>query len=530
MTGVAQRGLASKFDAQSGAPGPGPMLHSADRIVMDRSVPAGEAAELQKKLILWSGDLSQFSGLRIVKNARRRTVAFATGQAPFPNLYIKQERILGAWNRIRTVFQPAHARLEYDNSRELQSRGVAAPRVLAFAEWTRAGFVILTVSVLEELAGGAAADDYFINFTGAELERRLDAAARELAVLHRSGVDLTDCHRKNLLISEREGAASSELTLQISLLDIATVKFHVMTQTMKAARVAQLLHSLEPVLTAAERAKFAELYALHARIPSVSVDTFARRVRDIETVVSKTRDRSRDKRSLTNSTEFAVERSLGRRVFRRRDTGTAEVSAALSLTNVLHKQSHKSESGRIIKIDGRTECYEVNIDNKKRFIKIVRAASPFHAFADAIRGSRGRRAWFAGNALVRRGIAAPRPLALVETGFLLPFQSLQIVEWIEGAETLANFTKTFRAHFKTWKEKRDFIDTFAWFAAELHRARVDHGDLALKNFLVRKSADSFNYQFWILDLEAVESLGGELPRDRLLRALMQLDEDRKSVV
>jgi tRNA A-37 threonylcarbamoyl transferase component Bud32 len=524
-TGLAGRDMATSFDAAAAASGVSVAPAPPARVCTGPLPPGCTESELQRKLELWSGDLAQLPGVRIVKSARRRTVAFIPAQPPWPAIYVKQERILGAWNRLRSMFQPTHAELEFRNSSALRARGVAAPRVLGFAQWKRGPAVTMTVSAIEEFSNGMAADEYFAGFSGAALDSRLERAARHLADVHAAGVDLADCHRKNLLVGDRAEGGDA----QLALLDLATVRFGPVTRRRGVERIAQLMHSLAGVLGPSERRRFIEAYALQAGVPPVEIDAFARRVRQVEERVADVRDRSRDRRCLTNSTVFAVERGLFETVYRRRDFDPATIAVVLARSRELRAiaRARGSDPG-IVKIDRRTECYKVEAGGKAFFVKILRVQSPAHALADSVRGSRGRRAWFAGNALVRRGIATPLPLALVERRVLFPYESVQIAEWIEGATTLQEVSRDIGRWFPTIAARRAFIGRLARFVASLQLQEIDHDDLATKNILLSRDASGAE-SLRVIDLEAVRSLGVHLPRERLLRALMQLDDSPRSV-
>lgn len=491
------------------------------KVVWNPTLPEEARREILQQLEFWASDPGRSRGARIVKNARRRTVVRIDSGGVLPVIYIKQERILGFWNRLRTCFQSTHAALEFRNAEIANRHGVDAPRALAYAQWKRGGTVYFTLSILEELPGGSQLDVYLSSGGGGEAPvSRVETAARLLAGMHGKGVDLTDCHRANVFITEK----LPDFAPRIAILDLATVVFGHIPLSRRVARVAQLLHSLEGTLDPASRRGFAEAYAQAAGVPDIAVDAFVRRVREMGAKIGEERERSRDKRCVTPSSSFVVTRRPGSVLFHHRDIPP-------SLPQAVREQLKPGTPGtEIIKNEGRTICYKVTAGGTALFVKTIAAAGPGAAITDLFRGSRCRRAWFYGNAMMRRGLPAPRPILEEDGGWLLPWRSMLAVEWIEGAQTLQVFTTNFGSQFKHFSERRFFIEKLALAVARLHNHGVDHDDLALKNILVRKIGDlPHGFEFLFIDLEAVQSIVTEIPRDRVLRALMQLDDAPRTV-
>lgn len=479
-------------------------------------------AFVAEHIVMFAGDAARIPGARVVKAARRRTVARIEAArigapAAMPNIYIKQERVLGFANSLRSMAADSHARLEYIHAIQLNIRGVLAPRAVAYAEWRVATFVKNTVSIMEEFPSGIELDAFFTKVESSARAKACAAVAARLAELHARGVDLTDCHKANLLVVPDGGIES----LQLALLDLSTVRLRSLRSGARVARLAQLLHSLEPVLDARERKSFIEYYAREANIPAVSVDAFVRGVREGQAAVAMERDRSRDRRCLVQSTEFAVERGLARRVYKRRDAADAEIRGVLAAATA-------GSGAKLIKKDGRAECYLVPGDVPgAKFIKFIVSNGLPDECAALFRGSRGYRAWKYSHALRRRGISTPRAHALVESGFLLTKQSALVFDAIGGAVTLQEFCANFNDRFAGQRERRRFIEEFAAFIAKIHLSRVDHDDFAIKNFLLRSGRDG--WEFFVIDLEAVHSVGRDLEDDRHRRAMMQLDDAPRAV-
>jgi tRNA A-37 threonylcarbamoyl transferase component Bud32 len=310
----------------------------------------------------------------------------------------------------------------------------------------------------------------------------------------------------------------------MAVLDVATARLGPVSARARIERVAQLLHSLQDTLGYDERRAFVERYARETGLTLTALDDFAREVRAEEQRIQRTRERSRDKRCLVESTEYYVRRGLRRRVFARREITPEEIAFFGGIGKSLGEMA--ARGARVVKDEGRNECFVVERGGTARFVKRVRASSFFGALVDAVRGSRGRRAWRAAHALTRRGIATPRAFALVEEGFLVPMRSTLIVEHLADANNLGEVAREIGARLPRRAERARFIESLGRAVAALHNEDVDHDDLATKNFLVRLGPEP---QVSVIDLDAVRGWHAPLARERILRALMQLDDAPRAV-
>jgi len=137
------------------------------------------------------------------------------------------------------------------------------------------------------------------------------------------------------------------------------------------------------------------------------------------------------------------------------------------------------------------------------------------------RTSRAIRAWWAGHALLRRGIATPRPIALCEPAFRgTPYYTYLVSEWIPESQNL---------HLWGWQIARlppperhklaaQCAETLGRLIGRLHAFRISHGDLKMSNILVAHRSGRLNA--WLLDVEGVR-IGGPRGR-RYLRDLGRL--------
>ncbi len=481
--------------------------------------------ELRSRLAGWLADPPRTTGVEVVKATRLRRIVRVPAQAPLPALFVKLHRVRGRWNALRSAVQRSRARREHEASERLREIGFLAPRVLAYAEWRRGPVLDRAVSVLEEVAGGRRLDEWLGGFDGAAREEAIGAVARLLSVIHHRGVDLVDCHRGNLL-----ALGDSPESLRLALLDLAEVRFRPLGLRTRAERVGQLGHSLRGFLSRPELQYLTERYAGAASMSAPDRAELTHRVEVATAELHARRERSRDRRCVLDSTDFAAERGLRRRVFRRRELPGEVLGRILSFGRTARELERRG--ARVVHDEGRSLGWIVPREavgaegGGAFFVKQVRARSIAGACVDALRGSRGRRAWSMAHALARRGLATPRAHALVEEGFGIPLRTLLVTDALEDSVSLRHVASEFRERFPDLRSRRSFLERLGLEVARLHLHGVDHDDLATKNLLVRSTPQP---SFWVIDLEAVRSIGRKLPRGRLLRALMQLDDCPRTV-
>lgn len=492
---------------------------------------AERAAEVRARLRGWAEDPARLPGARLVKQGRKRTVVRLPELAPLPAIYVKQERVLGGYERIKSALRRSHARVEYENGLALRAMGVLAPSPICYAEWADGPFLQKTLTAFEELAGAPQVDAFLAPLRDEERKRAIAAVARALASAHARGVDLIDCHRGNLLVfASAEGGIDG---LRLAMLDLASVRLRAPDEEDRVRRVGQLIHSLREVLLQSERAELARKYAAAAGLPVTEIGRFECEALEAERAVHEQRERSRDRRCLVDSTEFAVEHSASKRIFRRRDVALDMLVSLAQLGK--DERALEADGARILHSEGRNLGFVVEGsdgrgERRRFFVKRTRASSLFGAVVDAVRGSRGRRAWKAAHALARRGVPTPKAYGLIEEGPFVPLSSTLVVELIEGSVTLREIAARFPDLFPLRIARARFLEQLGTAVGKLHSQCVFHDDLATKNVLVQlPKAPGEAARFHFIDLDAVRRVGPAMPRELYLRALMQLDDCPRTV-
>ena len=161
-----------------------------------------------------------------------------------------------------------------------------------------------------------------------------------------------------------------------------------------------------------------------------------------------------------------------------------------------HREALGARDARLLDLDARSALSAVAAGRRHAVVKETRWRGLGHALGDALRGSPGRRAWLAGHGLLARRIAAARPLAYLERRRLgLPVASWVVLEDLRPAVPAAFAAESGEAASEA------VLAALARLAIDLHRARVDHGDLKATNVLLRRAAGGLEPA--LVDLEAV---------------------------
>ncbi|MBU0677308.1 MAG: lipopolysaccharide kinase InaA family protein [Verrucomicrobia bacterium] len=139
-----------------------------------------------------------------------------------------------------------------------------------------------------------------------------------------------------------------------------------------------------------------------------------------------------------------------------------------------------------------------------------------------IRQSRGHRALVAGELITAQGFLVPRPVCLIEwRHFGITRSSVLITEEVENAHDLYyGLVKPELGIVNDMNERRSLTRTFAGEVARWHACGLHHGDMRLRNVMVRRAGTGFEY-IW-LDHENTRHFK-HLPRTRRIHNLMQLN-------
>ena len=222
--------------------------------------------------------------------------------------------------------------------------------------------------------------------------------------------------------------------------------------------------------------------------------------------------RSRTRRALREDRLHARVEIGERRGMRLRELAPETVAALLDQ----HEQALRAGDARLLESDARSALSAVSADGRCAVVKEARWRGVGRALADALRGSAGRRAWLAGHGLLARRLGAPRPLAFLERRrWGAPIASWVVLEDLRPAVPAAFAVERGEAPAEA------VLSALARLVIDLHRARVDHGDLKATNVLLLRGSAG-RLETALVDLEGVR-FPRRLSEARRIAALAELN-------
>ena len=293
---------------------------------------APHADRLAVELLRAVPDLASHPTARLIKRSLQRSVhrvELSGGQAVIVKVY----HIRGWKERIKRLALGPKPRIEWDASRRLLALGVPASHAIAVGIPTPPSAEVegyLIVEVLPDIVTLQAYLESLAATAGGSREaasrRLVDELAAFVRRLHDRGVSHHDLHRGNILVrSEPPSADERFLIIDLHRIGVGRPP----GRRHRTVAIAQLVHGLAPDLAgdlASSVQAFLDAYS--AAGPSsprthVSADSV---LEAIERHASR-RLRSRARRCLVNSSQFAVETLDGWRICHRRDRSAGDILA-----------------------------------------------------------------------------------------------------------------------------------------------------------------------------------------------------------
>ncbi|MBI4605836.1 MAG: hypothetical protein HY721_28040, partial [Planctomycetes bacterium] len=436
--------------------------------------------------------LEGLEGVRVLKSNHFRTVFHVPGPAPglVPGLaegglLAKVYRYTSRWDRLRYRLLPHRAEQEWRALRRFAELGLPTARALAVAEERREGRLVGGGLFAEFLAGTAPLAERLHDLCSgpgrgegaaplpAAAIGLLEGAGRLVRAMHDRGVAHRDLHAGNILVEA--GGAS------LRLIDLHTCVFRrSIGRRRRRAGVSKLLHSLRRSVPAAGLAALVEAYGPEALVPGAdAARALEDLLEDVEAIQRK-RQKSRSKRCFLPSTQFAVERSPGVRLYHLR-----EVPA-----EALEPLWTRDPPGRVLKAARRGWVAAAGLGPRRVLVK-HRRYGLLEGIQSLFESHALRRAYGGGHALAVRGIPTPRVVALREVRRLGMAREAHIVtELVEDGEPLDEHL--FReywgkpAHGARALRKHAIVRAAGRLVRALHDAGLFPHDLSPQNLLVSR--------------------------------------------
>jgi len=476
----------------------------------------------------WKELLSGPAGLRLdqwldsgqareVKTGEHRTVYRL--DLPQGTFYVKHYHGSYLLGPGRHLMQSSASRREYTKAVEVARRDVPAVRPVAFGERIRGGLVRESYLVTEGVERSCSVREYVLErlpqlpqTKRCRARRRLAVALAELcATAHQAGVDHDDFHAGNVLVRLETCPITGEddALPGLQLIDLPGVRLsRPLSWARSRASLAMFNSGWWDCATSADQWRFWKAYV--ARRPELQLG----RMEALQ-VVAATRRYSRrilakrGKRTLRNNRDYYM-------MHRSRGKGHAVSDLPCSVVRGMLDNPEQwlhdavESSGGAASVHGRTTVkarIPMALGSEDVAIQRYRPVTWRESLLDNFRRSRAVRAWCWGHALLERGIATARPLAVCEVRRGAWRKEGYVVnQWIEDSVPLCDYGPHLaRLEPRTRLLRRTQVAFhLGRLIGGLHAWGIGHTDLRADHLLVVERDDDI--ELYLIDLDAVRFL------------------------
>ncbi|MFM8581539.1 MAG: lipopolysaccharide kinase InaA family protein [Planctomycetaceae bacterium] len=501
--------------------------------------------------------------VRVVKRGPHRTVYRVAG--PEGGVYVKHFHPQGWFNWLKHWVRATRAEHEAAVARELTQRGLPVPKVLAWGCCRRLGSPCESVLITREVPGGVALEELPRLLRGLSSRERAEARHRVamgvgelVGRLHRAGARHRDLHAGNVLVSR---LASGDC--QLTLIDLQAVHLGPVPTEGKWVSPPAALHlALTGQTSATDRLRFWRAFQTAARATgrAAVVPTIADGAEGAGSLTGRVAARAEQRRALQREADRLAGATLrgwdrADRAFAR---GNRHVRRVIAGGHTLRGLATLPESW-LREVAGNPEALFDPGRRRATFKQThrcrvvlawvpelpgsgevcVKGVVPGRAVArwlQRVRWSPVRRAWELGHALLRRGIATPKPLACVDSTTGLGGVGYLVTEALPGTQTGRELVAAHAGMPGGARELWPWGRRLAKQLSRLHACHFDHRDLKLANVLVAgggdrpgeaggpggelRRAEGFA-RVWLLDLDGIRRWR-RLPRARRVQNLARL--------
>ena len=443
----------------------------------------------------------QEMGGKVLKESRWRCAALLplSGGRSF---FLKRDKTKSWVEGLRYLFYPSKGRREFLIASQLVGKGLPFPQPFGWMERVRKGRVRESYYLSEAIGVGVS----FIEEAARSRESRsIVELAMTVKKFQDAGLLHGDLHGGNFLwggdhlfLTDLHGA---KVTKSLSL-------------DQRLWNLSHLFHSLRSMWGEAEQLQFLDRYFEGRLNLSQQGEILREKIHPVMNRLQQRQWRSRSKRCLKESTEFAVQREKKARYYYRRDFPLDRLKRVMAE----HRNLVREKPLSLIKYSPEVIVSILKDEGERICLKQFCLPSFWLRMRDHFRHSKGFKSWRAANGIRARGLPSLRPLALAEMkAWLGPKESILFMEVLAGAQEMDRFLLR---GFEGLNRKRLFIKTFARWLVGLHKMHLYHKDMKTCNILVLEERGLWDFR--LLDFEDIR-MDQDVNRRKLFRSLLQLN-------
>jgi len=450
----------------------------------------------------------QKMGGKVIKESKWRWAAIFS-LSDGRRIFIKRDWTKDWVEHLKYLFFPTKGQKEFFIASQLEKKDVNLPKPLGWMKRVRRGLVRESYFLSEAIGAGVS----FIEEVAKSKESlSIIELAKTVKKFQDVGLFHQDLHAGNFLW---DGAS-------LFLTDLHRAKMvKPLSLSRKLWNLAHLFHSLRSIWGEEEQLQFLNQYFDERSDASQKREILFQRIYPLMNRLQTRQWRSRTKRCLKESTEFAVQRDKGVRTFRRRDFPMDRLERVMEE----HRDLVREKPFCLIKNAPEVIVSILNDAGERICLKQFCYPHAWGRAKEYFRRSKGLKSWVAANGMRTRGIPTLKPLALVErkSGWGLEESTLFM-------EALANDLEMDRYILKGFvnlNKKRLFIKTFAHWLGGLHKMSLYHRDMKTCNILVSERGETWN--FHLLDFEDIR-MNEKVNWKKLFRNFLQLNTSTPKVM
>ena len=323
-----------------------------------------------------------------------------------------------------------------------------------------------------------------------------------ISKIHQEGFFYRDLHAGNILVNTREDGS-----VQIYPIDFHKVwHFRRLPLWMRVRDLAQLKNSLD--LSQTDQLRFLKSYARKSPVLKGGFKEIVKKINKKAAQLWRVHLKSRTKRCLVVSSEFAAKNATGMSLYFRKIYSETAIMETLRTYDKGGFSSHVT----VLKKTKKEVVSSIPVTDHEVFpfgrliIKESRVFGLTNRLFQTLTRSRAKKAWIAARGLQVRGVNTPSGLALIEMKrFGLITRTILINEFIENAYELNDFVVKYFKDTNTKTHvfnKNSFITYLAKTLKKLHDSGIYHADLKSNNILVNLD-DKNKINFYFVDLDRV---------------------------